>query len=58
MSTLYSHNHLMEIVLFLIKNLTYLLIYFLLIIHTLYTYRSRLDNQMNVYIFILAVVFL
>lgn len=58
MSTLYSHKHLMEIVLFLIKNLTYLLIYFLLIIHTLYTYRSRLDNQMNVYIFILAVVFL
>lgn len=48
----------MDIVLFLIKNLTYLLIYFLLIIHTVYTYSFRSDNQMKVYIFILVVVFL
>lgn len=58
MSTLYSHKHLMDIVLFLIKNVTYLFIYFLLVIHTVYIYSFRWDNQMNVYIFILVVVFL
>lgn len=48
----------MDIVLFLIKNVTYLFIYFLLVIHTVYIYSFRWDNQMNVYIFILVVVFL